>query len=155
ETPADETPADETPADETPADETPADETPADETPADETPADETPAAIPNTNDQPQVTDEDSTDEGSADRGSSNQASPVEPAGPQTTIVESTPPTQDVLAEIAFGPGFELPETDTVQEIETNGGTSSLLAILIGLGAIAALAVLIAPSRRRTPDATE
>ncbi|MBF8289070.1 MAG: hypothetical protein HW391_38, partial [Chloroflexi bacterium] len=62
------------------------------------------------------------------------------------------PPTQEVLGEVAVGPTFELPATDTVSDVVTGG---SYLMIILGLAGLACAAVLLAPTRRREAEATE
>jgi hypothetical protein len=59
---------------------------------------------------------------------------------------------QSVLGESAFGPGFELPATDTVADVTTGRAP---LGIILGLAGLAGAVALLAPSRRRKPDATE
>ncbi|MEW5992533.1 MAG: hypothetical protein AB1736_14485, partial [Chloroflexota bacterium] len=76
-----------------------------------------------------------------------------EPAAPRAGANEPRPsPTQTVLGAISTGGDNELPATDTVSDVVTGG--SSIL-IILGLAGFAGAAVLLAPSRRREPDATE
>ncbi|MCI0585014.1 MAG: hypothetical protein L0227_19330, partial [Chloroflexi bacterium] len=69
---------------------------------------------------------------------------PTDPAG--------TPPTQSVLGEVSADDDIELPPTDAVANVATT--TSSIFRIL-GLAGLAGAAFLLAPHRRRDPEATE
>ena len=87
-----------------------------------------------------------------ADKRSGGATTPSTTSGSTSSSPVDAIVTQSVQGEVAFGPGFELPATDTVSDVVTGG--SSLLLIL-GLAGLAGAAVLFAPSRRREPEAAE
>jgi len=149
----------------------PSDETtdPGDETtdPGDDTtdPGDETTDPGDDTTDPgDQATDPDSestdpageTTDGAPEAPTSTVAGESPTSGPADSTTGGTGGTsqfsQSVLGAVSTGGSLELPPTDTIAAAVTDG---SSIFLILGLAGLAAAAVLLAPIRRRAPEATE